>query len=116
MYRVLVWNEVSNNLFRRLIGRDRIGGGRLQVDSIAETFKRVARFVGVPAKDVGGISGHSLQVGATHDILALNVDLASVMQAGWWKTDRMPMPYGEQMLAPRGGTARAADQQRRGAI
>jgi hypothetical protein len=27
-------------------------------------------------------SGHSIRVGATQDMLALNIDLASVMQAG----------------------------------
>jgi hypothetical protein len=36
--------------------------------------------------------------GATQDLLALNIDLASVMQAGRWKTNRMPMRYGEHVL------------------
>jgi hypothetical protein len=36
------------------------------------------------------------------DLLALNIDLASVMQAGRWKTNRMPMRYGEHVLAARG--------------
>jgi hypothetical protein len=47
-------------------------------------------------------------VGAAQDLLALNIDLASVMQAGRWKTITMPMRYGEQVLAARGGVARAA--------
>ncbi len=37
------------------------------------------------------VSGHSIRVGATQDMLALNIDLASVMQAGRWKTTVMPM-------------------------
>jgi hypothetical protein len=37
-------------VFRRLIGRGRIGD-RLQVDSIAQTFKRVAKFVGMTADE-----------------------------------------------------------------
>jgi hypothetical protein len=37
------------------------------------------------------VSGHSIRVGATQDMLALNIDLASVMQAGRWKTTAMPM-------------------------
>ena len=59
------------------------------------------------------MSGHSIRVGATQDLLALNIDLASVMQAGRWKTNRMPMRYGENVLAARGGMARAASEQGR---
>ena len=59
------------------------------------------------------VSGHSIRVGATQDLLALNIDLASVMQAGRWKTNRMPMRYGEHVLAARGGMARAAEAQGR---
>src|ERR1700733_1193355 len=99
-------------VFRRLVGRGRIGG-RLGVDSVAEIFKRVAEFVGMEKKDVEGVSGHSVRVGATQDLLALNIDLASVMQAGRWKSNRMPMRYGEHVLAARGGMARAASEQGR---
>ncbi len=52
-------------------------------------------------------------VGAAQDLLALNIDLASVMQAGRWKDTRMPMRYGERVLAKRGGMARAAKEQGR---
>jgi hypothetical protein len=60
----------------------------------------------MPEKQVGGVSGHSIRVGATQDLLTLNIDLASVMQAGRWKSTRMPMRYGEEVLAARGGMAR----------
>ena len=99
--------------FRRLIGRGRIGA-RLQVDSIAQTFKRVAEFVGMTEDERKQVSGHSIRVGATQDMLALNIDLASVMQAGRWKTTAMPMRYGEEVQAGRGGMARAAKAQGRG--
>jgi hypothetical protein len=62
----------------------------LEVNSVAEIFKRVAAFVGMEPKDVAEVSGHSVRVGATQDLLALNIDLASVMQAGRWKSNRMP--------------------------
>jgi len=65
------------------------------------------------AKDVEQISGHSIRVGATQDRLALNIDLASVMQARRWKTNRMPMRYAEHVMAARGGMARAAEAQGR---
>jgi hypothetical protein len=63
------------------------------------------------SKDVAQVSGHSVRVGATQDLLALNIDLASVMQAGRWKSARMPMSYGEHTLAAHGGMARAAESQ-----
>ncbi len=111
-----VWLRVSGissgAVFRRLIGRERIGA-RLQVDSIAQTFKRVAEFVGMTEEEMRQVSGHSIRVGATQDMLALNIDLASVMQAGRWKTTVMPMRYGEEVHAGRGGMARTAKAQGR---
>jgi integrase/recombinase XerD len=99
-------------VFRRLIGRERIGD-RLQVDAIAQTFKRVAKFVGMAPEETKEVSGHSIRVGATQDMLALNIDLASVMQAGRWKTTAMPMRYGEDVQAGLGGMARTAKAQGR---
>jgi integrase len=109
-------------VFRRVIGRGtaedipnsrgRIAG-RLSVDAIAQAFKRVARWIKMPPDEVAQVSGHSIRVGATQDLLSLNIDLASVMQAGRWKTNRMPMRYGEHVMAARGGMARAAKEQGR---
>jgi hypothetical protein len=93
-------------------GRGSIGE-RLNVDAIAQAFKRVAKWIKMPPEEVAQVSGHSIRVGATQDLLALNIDLASVMQAGRWKTNRMPMRYGEHVLAARGGMARAAEAQGR---
>jgi integrase len=109
-------------VFRRVIGRGTAkdlpaGRGRiaerLSVDAIAQAFKRVAKWIKMPDEEVAQVSGHSIRVGATQDLLALNIDLASVMQAGRWKTNRMPMRYGEHVLAAKGGMARAAQAQGR---
>jgi hypothetical protein len=83
-------------------------GERLREDTVSDIFKRAAAWIGMSAKQVRQVSGHSIRVGATQDLLALNLDLASVMQAGRWKSTRMPMRYGEEVLAARGGMARAA--------
>lgn len=99
-------------VFRRLIGRTEVGE-RLHADAIADIFKRVARWIGWGTEEVAAVSGHSIRVGATQDLLALNIDLASVMQAGRWKSTVMPMRYGEQVLAARGAMARAAGMQKR---
>jgi hypothetical protein len=39
------------------------------------------------------------------------MDLASVMREGRWTTVRMPMRYGEHVMAAREGMARAAKEQ-----
>src|ERR1039458_2724180 len=88
-------------------------GARLSAAAVGNIFKSVARHIKMPPEDVASISGHSIRVGATQDLLALNIDLASVMQAGRWKSHRMPMRYGEHVLAGLGGMARAAKEQGR---
>jgi integrase len=112
-------------VFRRIIGRgtvtyDKKGkgriGGRLSPEAVALAFKAVARYLKLPAEDIQSVSGHSVRVGATQDLLALNVDLASVMREGRWKTVRMPMRYGEHVVAARGGMARAAKEQGRDGV
>jgi hypothetical protein len=47
------------------------------------------------------------------DLVAVNIDLASVMQADHWKDTRRLMQCGEKVLAKRGGMARAAKGQGR---
>ncbi|MEO9055150.1 MAG: tyrosine-type recombinase/integrase [Steroidobacteraceae bacterium] len=102
----------EGEIFRRLVGQNRTGE-RLHADIIADIYKRVARWIQMPAKQVAQVSGHSIRIGATQDLLALNIDLASVMQAGRWKSTQMPMRYGEEVLAARWGMARAAEAQGR---
>jgi integrase/recombinase XerD len=89
-------------LFRRLIGQNQIGEP-LNPGSIAPTFKRVAQWIGMPAKAIGRVSGHSTRVGATQDLAALDIDLASITQAGGWKSTRMPLQYAEKIQASRSG-------------
>ena len=96
-------------VFRRLIGRDKVGGP-LNPGSIAPIFKRVAQWVGMPAKVVGRVSGHSTRVEATQDLSALGIDLAAITQAGGWKSTRMPLQYAEKIEATRSGMARAAEK------
>jgi hypothetical protein len=54
-------------IFRRLIGRNEIGDG-LHPGSIAPIFKRVAQWIGMPARFVAEVSGHSTRVGAAEDL------------------------------------------------
>ena len=88
-------------------------GARLSPAAVGNIFKSIAKHIKMAPEDIRAISGHSIRVGATQDLLALNIDLASVMQAGRWKSHRMPMRYGEHVLAGLGGMARAAKAQGR---
>ena len=94
-------------LFRRLIGRNQTGGA-LNPGSIALVFKRVAQWIGMPARFVDQVSGHSTRVGAAQDLAELDIDLAAITQAGGWKSTRMPLKYAEKINAARSGMARAA--------
>jgi integrase len=106
-----VWLESAKigegTVFRRLIGQTQVGGS-LNPGSIAPIFKRVAQWIGMPAKIVAAVSGHSTRVGATQDLAELDVDLAAIAQAGGWKSTRMPLQYAEKISAARSGMARAA--------
>jgi integrase len=96
-------------IFRRLIGRDQVGGV-LNPGSIAPIFKRVAQWIGMPARIVDRVSGHSTRVGAAQDLAELDIDLAAITQAGGWKSPRMPLQYAEKINAARSGMARAAEK------
>jgi hypothetical protein len=82
--------------------------------SIAPIFKRVAQWIGMPARFVAEISGHSTRVGAAQDLVELDIDLAAITQAGGWKSTRMPLQYAEKINAARSGMARAAAASGRG--
>src|ERR1039457_2575458 len=94
-------------IFRRLIGRDQIGEA-LHPGSIAPIFKRVAQWIGMPARFVAEVSGHSTRVGAAQDLAGLDIDLAAIKQAGGWKSTRRPLQYAAKINAARSGMARAA--------
>jgi integrase len=94
-------------IFRRLMGRDEIGDA-LHPGSIAPIFKRVAQWIGMPARFVAEVSGHSTRVGAAQDLAELDIDLAAITQAGGWKSTRMPLQYAEKINGARSGMARAA--------
>jgi hypothetical protein len=61
--------------------------------------------IALPAEQVAALSGHSMRVGATEELRKRNIDLASVMRSGRWKSARVPMRYGEQIRAGLAGIA-----------
>jgi hypothetical protein len=106
-----IWLDHANisegAVFQRLIGREQIGGA-LNPGSIAPIFKRVAQWIGMPARFVAEVSGHATRVGAALDLPELDIDLAAITQAGGWKSTRMPLQYAEKINAAKSGMARAA--------
>lgn len=82
-------------LFRRLVGRSR-HGPRLHADIVLDIHKRLGEFMELLEDEVATFSGHSVQVGSTQALLALYIDLRSVMHAGLL----MSMRYGEHGASP----------------
>jgi len=80
-------------------------GDPLTAQTVTAVLRKVGTWIGLERKEWERISGHSARVGAAQDLLALNMDLPSVMQAGRWKDTRMPMRYGERVLAGRGAVS-----------
>jgi len=102
----------SGPMFARVVGSDGVGNP-LTAQIVSAVLRKVGVWIGLERREWERISGHSARVGAAQDLLALNMDLPSVMQAGRWKDTRMPMRYGERVLAGRGAMARAAKAQGR---
>jgi integrase len=102
----------EGTVFVRVVGASGVGSV-FTAQNVSAVLRKVGQWIGLPAEEYRRISGHSARVGAAQDLLALNIDMASVMQAGRWKDTRMPMRYGEKVLASRGGMARAAKSQGR---
>ena len=103
----------SGPIFARVVGVDGVGDP-LTPQIVSAVLRKVGQWIGLQREEWERISGHSARVGAAQDLLALNIDMASAMQAGRWRDTRMPMRYGEKVLASRGAMARAAKGQGRG--
>jgi len=98
-------------VFVRVLGTK--AGASLTPQVVASVLQKVGKWIGLDKGEWERISGHSCRVGAAQDLLELNLDLPAIMQAGRWKDTRMPIRYGEKVLASRGAMARAAKSQGR---
>jgi integrase len=86
---------------------------RLSANYVARVFKQMAAAAGLPTEVVDQIAGHSARVGAAQDMAAHGIELASIMQAGRWKTPHMVARYTEKIAAQRGAAAQLACSQQR---
>jgi integrase len=83
---------------------------RLGEANVARIFRRRARAAGIAVEAIGG---HSTRVGAAQDMVAHNLGLSAIQQAGGWASPRMPARYGERLEAKRSGAAALAKIQGR---
>ena len=60
--------------------------------------------------DIQEVSGHSARVGMAQDLTAHGIELPAIMQAGRWKSSRMPARYGEKLAAGRNAVAQLFQQ------
>lgn len=84
---------------------------------LGEIFKARAAavgLIGLGAPDEGGVSGHSLRVGAAQDLLVAGFGLPALQAAGGWASPTMPARYGERIQAGDGAMAQLAKRQGRG--
>jgi hypothetical protein len=96
---------VKGTLFRLLlIGRNQVGEP-LNPGSVAP-------WIGMAERIVDKVSGHSTRVGATQ----LDIDLAAIMQAGGWKSTRMPLQYAQKINAARSGNGQSGGEGGKGLI
>lgn len=96
-------------VFRSITKAGRVTSRRLSTRDISRIVK--ARAMQARLKNAEGVSGHSLRVGMAQDLAAGNIDLASIMQAGSWKSPAMVARYSAKVSAKRGAVARYYAQQ-----
>lgn len=87
-------------------------GGRLSPGRVSRIWKTMVAEIG--ERDLATrVSGHSTRVGMAQDMAAAGIDLASIMQAGGWRSPTMVARYTERLDARMGALARLSQHQKR---
>lgn len=87
------YKDIENN-------KRRLNGGE-----VSRIFKAIFRKHGL---NVAAISGHSTRVGATQTMFEQGEAISNIMHAGSWKSQSMPMRYGEKHTLTKSATANVA--------
>ena len=96
---------VSGSIFRGIRGST-VLRDTLHPYSVARVLKDCAEAADLDHSVVEGLSGHSMRVGATQDMVAAGIDIAAIMHAGGWKSPDMVMRYAEHMNIRHSGMAK----------
>jgi site-specific recombinase XerD len=97
------------NISRGIVFRSVNKGGSVSDRALStRDIGRVLKAVAITGRleHRAGISGHSLRVGMCQDLVAGDIDVASVMQAGGWQSARMVARYSAKIAARRGAVAK----------
>lgn len=92
-------------LFRALRKSAHVTDRAIAAGEVSAILKRLAQRAKLDPGRTARVSGHSLRVGMTQDLVASGADLPGVMQAGRWSTAAMPAAYARKLLARRGAVA-----------
>jgi integrase len=77
---------VRGPILRGVHFRTRVGHRSLHCRLIIQRLRHRAREAGLPPQDIRGIGGHSLRVGAAHDLAVSGATLTQIMRAGRWRS------------------------------
>jgi len=87
-------NIKSGKLFRAIYGQNKIKED-LNLGQINRIYKRLARRINMLEKIIEEISGHSIRVGATQDLIRSDKDFPLIMNRGRWAKIDTVMRYSE---------------------
>jgi integrase len=99
-------------VFRRFTPRGTIGQNSIAPQEVARIIQRVGRLLSTTSADdmppwpQRHIGGHSIRIGAAHDLAAAGIDLTGIMQSGGWNDPKMPRYYTRELTAQESGMAR----------
>lgn len=103
-----VWLEragiAAGPVFRSINKGGRTSNAALDTRDVRRILK--ARATEARLTHAATVSGHSLRVGMAQDLVAADLDVGSVMQAGGWTTPSMVARYTERLAAKRGAVAK----------
>lgn len=76
-------------------------GEFLDTSSIRRIVKNLAESAELGDREVEGLSGHSMRIGAAQDMMCSGIDHVAIMQAGGWKSIKVHARYVENSVALR---------------
>ncbi len=99
-------------VFRRFLRTGATAGTALNAQEVARIVRRVGRLLNAAAQadetpwPIERLGGHSVRIGAAHDLAAAGIDLTGIMHSGGWNDPKMPRYYTRELAAAESGMAR----------
>ncbi len=104
-------------VFRRFLNTGAAAGSALNAQEVARIIQRVGRILNTAAHEgekpwpMERLGGHSIRIGAAHDLAVAGIDLTSIMHSGGWNDAKMPRYYTRELAAQESGMARMIKRQ-----